>query len=292
MNNLTYGFIGLGLIGGSIAKGLRQIYPNCKIIAYNRGSYARETALADGTATIVTDRVDASFSECDYIFLCAPVEYNIDYLCTLKPILKPSCIITDVGSTKTDIHTAVIAQQMEENFIGGHPMAGSEKNGYDASHAHLLQKSFYVLTPTSKTDPTALKRLQQICTALGSFPVVLDYKEHDYIVAAISHLPHLIASSLVNLVEEKDSDEETMKLLAAGGFKDITRIASSSPEVWQQICMTNRQNLILLLNDYMQSLTILRDKLVQGDTSYIYDMFDKSRTYRDLMGQTTNPDEY
>lgn len=280
MKDLSIGFIGLGLIGGSIAKSLRRVFPSINIIAYNRSESARKEAKSDGTADIVCDSINSTFSVCDYIFLCTPVEYNVEYLRALKSIIKPACIITDVGSTKTNIHEAVIAENMEANFIGGHPMAGSEKTGYTNSTAYLIENAFYAVTPTTKTNTESLKELTGLIEKIGGIPVILDYREHDYSVAAISHVPHIIASNLVNMVKDCDSPSETMKLLAAGGFKDITRIASSSPEMWQQICSANSQNISSLLGRYISSLEKVRSAIENNDTSFVYNMFLGSREYR------------
>lgn len=285
--HLHYGFIGLGLIGGSIAKSLRRVFKNCTITAYNRSESARLMALDDGVANFATCTIDDSFKNCDYIFLCTPVEYNCEYLKLLKDIIKPSCIITDVGSVKGNIHMAVEELGMETNFIGGHPMAGSEKTGYENATDRLVENAFYPITPTRLTDDTKLHEYEDIVKAIGAIPVIMDYKTHDYTVAGISHLPHIIASQLVNLVKASDSENGYMKLLAAGGFKDITRIASSSPEMWEQICMTNTDNLIALLDDYMALLSDVKKHLMTKDGSYINDMFRNSREYRNQFAKNT-----
>lgn len=280
MKKLTIGFIGLGLIGGSIAKGIRHKYKDFTIIAYNRSERSRIMAKDDGTATIVTDQIDENFSNCDYIFLCTPVEHNVIYLEQLKDLIKDDCIITDVGSVKQNIHKSVECLNMTRNFIGGHPMAGSEKTGYENSNIYLLENAYYALTPTNDTPTEKIQELTEIIQALGAIPVKLNYNEHDYAVAAISHVPHLIAASLVNLVKDNDSEQETMKLLAAGGFKDITRIASSSPDMWQQICSTNNQNIVSLIDKYIASLKNVRDSIQENKTNAIYDLFIKSGEYR------------
>ena len=192
-----------------------------------------------------------------------------------------AAVITDVGSTKEDIHRVVTTLHMEEFFVGGHPMAGSEKTGYENSTDHLLENAYYIVTPTAKTKQEDADRLVEIARSIGSIPIVLDYHEHDRIVAAISHLPHLIASSLVNLVKDSDNQNELMKRLAAGGFKDITRIASSSPEMWEQICMTNTVNISRLLQDYIDALGVVQKELQEHDSSSLYTFFDGARAYRD-----------
>ncbi len=286
-SHLHYGFIGLGLIGGSIAKSLRRVFKDCTITAYNRSESARLMALDDGVANFATGTIDESFKNCDYIFLCTPVEYNCEYLRLLKDIIKPSCIITDVGSVKGNIHNAVEELGMEANFIGGHPMAGSEKTGYENANDRLVENAFYPITPTSLTDDRKLHEYEDIVKAIGAIPVIMDYKTHDYTVAGISHLPHIIASQLVNLVKASDSENGYMKLLAAGGFKDITRIASSSPEMWEQICMTNTDNLIDLLDDYMTLLCDVKAHLIAKDGSFINEMFRNSREYRNQFAKNT-----
>lgn len=285
--HLHYGFIGLGLIGASIAKSLRRVFTDCTITAYNRSESARIMAFNDGVANFVTDKIDNSFKDCDYIFLCTPVEYNCEYLKLLKDIIKADCIITDVGSVKTNIHEAVIELGLEANFIGGHPMAGSEKTGYENATDRLVENAFYAITPTKYTDKTKLNEYKCITEAIGAIPVIMDYAEHDYTVAGISHLPHIIASELVNLVKASDSEKGFMKLIAAGGFKDITRIASSSPEMWEQICMTNTDNLIKLLDNYIDMLTVVKGKLHDKDGSFINNMFKESRDYRNQFAKNT-----
>ncbi|MBQ2744673.1 MAG: prephenate dehydrogenase [Lachnospiraceae bacterium] len=285
--HLHYGFIGLGLIGASIAKSLRRVFAECTITAYNRSESARIMAFKDGVANYVTDKIDDTFKDCDYIFLCTPVEYNCEYLKLLKDIIKPNCIVTDVGSVKTNIHEAVKTLNMEANFIGGHPMAGSEKTGYENATDRLVENAFYPITPTPLTNPDKLNEYKAIVESIGAIPVVMNYAEHDYTVAGISHLPHIIASELVNLVKSSDSEKGFMKLLAAGGFKDITRIASSSPEMWEQICMTNTDNLIKLLDDYINMLNEVKVRLQGKDNSFINNMFAESRQYRNQFSKNT-----
>lgn len=287
-DDLTFGFVGIGLIGGSVAKALRRVYPSCKIIVYNRGAKPRVLAISDGTANIALDTVDERFSECDYIFLCTPVERNVEYLTILKDIIKPTCIITDVGSVKTNIHEAVKALSLEDNFIGGHPMAGSEKTSYEHASDRLLENAYYAITPTEKVKQEYVKEYTEIVSDIGAIPIEISYKEHDRVVAAISHLPHLIASSLVNLVKHNDSNKEYMKTLAAGGFKDITRIASSSPEMWEQICMTNNNNISEILDLYIKDLEKVKNELDTKNGQAINHMIAESRDYRDNIDEHNN----
>ena len=280
MTDSTIAFIGLGLIGGSIARGIKRENPDTKIMAYMRTRSRLLSAMDEGVIDVILDGADEQLSQCDLIFLCTPVEYNARYLAEIKPFLKPGAIITDVGSTKTDIHEEVIRLDMEDCFVGGHPMAGSEKTGFENSTDHLLENAYYIITPTRKSSPAAVERLISIASLIGSIPIVLDYHEHDSITAAISHLPHVIASSLVNLVRDADNQEGLMKRLAAGGFKDITRIASSSPEMWEQICMTNVAPISDILEAYIASLNKVLEEIKEHKGQDIYRLFETSRDYR------------
>ena len=286
INHLTAGFIGLGLIGGSIARGLKRSTPDIRIMAYMRTREKLEQAHADGIVDLILDGVDEHLSECDIIFLCTPVEFNESYLRQIRPFLKEGAVVTDVGSTKTSIHETVAALGMESCFVGGHPMAGSEKTGYESSTDHLLENAYYIITPTPHTPASYTDRMVDVAKAIGALPLVLDYHRHDFIVAAISHLPHLIASSLVNLVHDCDSEDQMMKRLAAGGFKDITRIASSSPVMWEQICMTNTDNITEVLDRYIDSLKNLREELSDHQSRAIYQLFESSRDYRNSFAET------
>ena len=280
MSNLTAGFIGFGLIGGSIAKGLKRDNPRTKIMAYMRTVSKLEQANRDGVVDLVLDGIDGRLSVCDIIFLCTPVEFNADYLKKIRPLLKDGAFITDVGSTKLSIHEQVKELQMEDVFVGGHPMAGSEKTGYENATDHLLENAYYIITPTARSRKEDVERLTAVAGAIRAIPVVLDYREHDSIVAAVSHLPHLVASSLVNLVRENDTPGERMKQLAAGGFKDITRIASASPVMWEQICMTNRGPIADILEKYIASLQEVLEQVKSSDSDAIFRLFDESKTYR------------
>lgn len=288
MRNLTFGFVGIGLIGGSVAKSIRRTMPDSKIIVYNRSDKSCEMALLDGTANAATDSVNDIFNECDYIFLCTPVEQNTKYLSVLKDIIKDDCIFTDVGSVKTNIHEEVKKVGLEENFIGGHPMAGSEKTGYENATDRLLENAYYAITPTDKTPQDKIDEFTEIVKTIGAIPINISYEEHDKVVATISHLPHLVASSLVNLVKDNDSEKEYMKTMAAGGFKDITRIASSSPDMWDQICMTNNTNISIMLGKYIDSLSEIKDVLDEHKEGAVYDLISKSKDYRDNIDNRNN----
>lgn len=277
---MKIGFIGLGLIGGSIAKAIRQYFPESEIVAFDKNRETLALATAESVINTAVTVIDENFRGCDYLFLCAPVIYNSAYLSQVKPFLSENTILTDVGSVKTPIHQEVTKLGLSDSFIGGHPMAGSEKSGYTNSKAVLIENAYYILSPSKPEQEKKVQAFTEFIRTIRAIPVTLDCKTHDYITGTISHLPHVIASGLVNFVRNHDTKDELMKLLAAGGFKDITRIASSSPTMWEHILMTNRENVSEILGNYIQTLKDAKRLIDAGDAQGIYNFFDSSRNYR------------
>ncbi|MBQ8118122.1 MAG: prephenate dehydrogenase [Lachnospiraceae bacterium] len=286
--SLTYGFIGLGLIGGSIARAIRKTQPDARLIAYDINPDSLKAALADGVINTAADAIDDRFRDCQYLFLCAPVQKNDENLTSVKQIISPDCLLTDVGSVKTDIHRTIREAGLDSQFIGGHPMTGSERTGYINSKARLLENAYYILSPTDTVSSEKLQAYQDLVASLGAIPLVLDCTSHDYATAAISHLPHVIAAALVNLVHDNDNEDGILKMIAAGGFKDITRIASSSAQMWQQICLTNTENILVLLDKYIDALGEIRKDLTDHDGHALYRFFDSARIYRDSFINTSS----
>lgn len=283
METKTIGFISLGLIGGSIAKTMRRIFPDYRIMAYNRSPEVLAEAIADGAIHTACDCVDERFAVCDYIFLCAPVEVNVSFLPEIRKWIRPGTVLTDVGSTKSDIAAHIAQAGLADFFIGGHPMAGSEKTGYHNATAYLLENAYYILTPSETVAQAQVDDYYKMVQALGALPMVLDCTTHDFATAAVSHVPHLIAASLVNLVKDSDNEDALLKTIAAGGFKDITRIASSSPDMWEQICTTNSTQIRQVLHKYIESLQDISRSLEQGRGSDIHALFDTAGEYRNSM---------
>ncbi len=270
------GIIGLGLIGGSIAKAIKE-KTNIKIVASSRTEKSLADAKADGVIDEYTLDDLSIFSDCDIVFICTPVDKIPEYVKKLIPYIKSDCIITDVGSTKANIYDKMLEF---ENicFIGGHPMAGSEKTGYKSSKAHLLENAFYILTPTPNITDDQLKTMFELVRLTGAIPMVLNAYLHDYTVAAISHVPHLIAAVLVNTVKNLDDENQYMHTLAAGGFKDITRIASSSPEIWDSICQDNSDEISKVWNVFKKSVDYVDTALKNKES--LYNFFDDAKNYR------------
>ena len=282
------GFIGLGLIGGSLAKAIRTYFPDYEIVAFDKNKEALALATQESVIDVAATTIDDNFRNCSYIFLCAPVAFNVAYLKQLTEYLNDACILTDVGSVKTNIHEEVIKLGIEKYFIGGHPMAGSEKSGYANSKAMILENAYFVLTPSKEVSQEKIDKYEQLVSTIHALPIILDYKEHDYITGTISHLPHIIAASLVNLIRETDDENETMKTIAAGGFKDITRIASSSPVMWQHICASNREQILTLIDRYTEELNTMRSLIAERKEKEIYDFFSHAKDYRDSITITSS----
>ena len=285
MKDSLIGFIGFGLIGGSIAKALKKSYPSVTIMAYNHSinkpNLGLETARKEGIIDTISTDLEKDYAFCDIIFLCAPVLENINYLSILKDIIKPSCILTDVGSVKGNIHKAIKELQLSSQFVGGHPMTGSEKTGYINSNAKLLENAFYILTKTKDTKEKDFHIMEELVSSLGSLPIPVDADYHDDVVAAISHVPHIIAASLVHMVKESDDDQELMRQVAAGGFKDITRIASSSSVMWQNICLTNTDSILHFLDAFIVQLNTIACYIGEKEDNKLLQFFSEAKEYRD-----------
>ncbi len=276
-------FIGLGLIGGSIAKAIKKYHPEIKL--YGHASHA--STLQDAFNDEVISNRDflplEELAKSDIIFLCAPVGNNIEYLCKLAPIVPKTTLITDIGSVKGGIESKAKMLGLSSQFIGGHPMTGSEKDGYSNSLAMLLENAYYILTENDEIDPKRFKEFAGFISSLGAITLKASPKLHDHATAAISHLPHIIAASLVKYVHDCDTDDGFMRTIAAGGFKDITRIASSSPVMWQNICMDNKDELLATLSSYEDTLRFAKKLINDGDPDKLNSFFQESKDYRDSM---------
>ena len=279
-SSFSIGFIGLGLMGGSIARTIRRIHPDSFIAAYDTDTVSIRAALSDQVVNEYYDKIDDRFSTCDIIFLCAPVSVNVENIGKLKTFIPENVLITDVGSVKAPMQAAVKELGMEQQFIGGHPMVGSEQTGYINSSEYLIENAYYFITPSSVTQFRHTAMFSSFIQGLGALAVTLPPEQHDFITASLSHVPHIIAAELVHLVERGDSSNGMLKQLAAGGFKSMTRIASSSPIMWEQICMNNKANIIELLSDMISDLEGVIAHLKEGDNLFINDYFRTAGQYR------------
>jgi prephenate dehydrogenase len=284
MKKTAIGFIGFGLIGGSIAKALKKLEKDSYyFIIFDRDEKTLSLAKEEEIADEIVHHIDSSFSSCDFIFLCTPVSYSKQYLPILKPFLSKDCILTDVGSVKGQIHKEITKLSLENFFIGGHPMAGSEQSGYAHSTPSLMENAYFILTPSPSVSEKKVKKYKELIDEIGAIAFVMSEEEHDYIVAAISHLPHIIAASLVNFIKRADNEKQWMKMIASGGLKDITRIASSSPIMWEQICIENSENIHILLESYIHSLHHWKDMLILQKGEQLAYSFQEAGEYRNTL---------
>lgn len=280
---MKIGFVGLGLIGGSIAKAIRETYNDCTIVAYDIYGKLLDLALNEKIISTACYEIDDSFSDCDYIFLCAPVTSNEENLKKIISYCGDKTVLTDVGSTKGNIHKALDEIGFNGVFIGGHPMAGSEKYGYDYSDSSIIKGAYYVLTPGKNASDKQIASYAKLVESIGCRPTVMDMDLHDTATGVISHIPHVISASLVHFLINHDNDKKTMKTLAAGGFRDVTRTASSSVKMWEDICLANNDIICNLLDDYIDELKDIRKTMASKDKAEIARFFSEAKEYRDFL---------
>ena len=276
--------IGVGLIGGSLALALKEAGVVGEVIGCGRGKPNLEKAIELGVIDTYCREPLEAVTDADVIFLATPVK-------TLKTVtqqflagLKPGAIITDGGSVKGDVVKA-IEPLLPENvhFVPGHPIAGTENSGAEAAFASLYQGKRCILTPTENTNPHALELVEQMWRTVGSDVVRMSLEKHDKILAAISHLPHMVAYSLVNAVGSYDHYEENILEYSAGGFRDFTRIASSDPTMWRDIAETNRDALLEMMEQFEKSLAELKADIAEGNGEKLFEFFSRSKQLRDAI---------
>lgn len=274
--------LGVGLIGGSLALSLKKD-ERVEITGFDVDKDRLELAQQKGVIDRGTTQLAEAVVDADFIFLCAPVNKLYELISFLRYTpLKKGAIISDTGSVKKPV--VEYGTGFEERgvyVIGGHPMAGSHKSGVEAAHELLFENAYYVLTPLEGTPQDKVDELTSLLSHTRAKIVVMNPQEHDRVVGAISHFPHIVAAALVNLVADYDQDNAWYHRLAAGGFRDITRIASSNPQMWRDIIANNRDVLISLIDDWNHSMEQTRQLLVENKTEEIEQFFHKARQYRD-----------
>lgn len=275
--------VGLGLLGGSVAKAARAESLAREIVAVGRRVASLEPALADGTVDRITTDIAEGVADADLVVLATPVATLAAQLPAVWRAAPEGALITDVGSTKAHIvRTAeALAGQRPLAFIGGHPMAGSNRAGYAIARADLFRGALVILTPTERTSVDALKRVILFWEAVGGRVMSLDPATHDRAVAAVSHLPHLVADALVAAVARMDPQFFDV---AARGFKDTTRIAASDPVMWRDIFEQNREALAEALAAFRGALAELEDLVRSGDRARIDAELERIRALRERLG--------
>lgn len=255
MKNLY--IFGVGLIGGSIALKVRELFSFDKIIGIGRvGGNSLEGLVDSGILDSSSTKVDQNINQANLIIIATPVSQTKDILQEIKPHLNKNTIVTDVGSTKYDImnDAKIILEDKFSQFIGSHPIAGSEKHGPSAAKKDLFDKKNIILTPSIENETENIEALKIFWESLGGIVSQMKADEHDQIFSTISHLPHLLAFSLVNLINNK-TNKDTLLNFAASGFRDFSRIAASSPDVWRDISIQNQKSIIKDLKLFQKEIT-------------------------------------
>lgn len=274
--------IGLGLIGGSLGLAVKQRGLCRDVVACGRDPVKLQGAVPRG----IVDRVGESWEEAvdgaDLVVLATPVGVVETVLRKIAPRLSPETIITDVGSTKCSLIDAAqrVFDELPGGLVPGHPIAGTEFSGYEHALADLFVDHKVILTPHAGSEPAAVARVSRLWRELGADVVEMDAQEHDRVLAATSHLPHLLAYALVKMLADR-SDHQAAFDFAAGGFKDFTRVASSDPVMWRNIALANDKELGALLNDYRELLDQMIARLDSGDGDYLQQLFHDAKIARD-----------
>ncbi|MFX3622814.1 MAG: prephenate dehydrogenase [Ectobacillus sp.] len=276
--------IGTGLIGCSVALAIKHFH-EATIIGYDVNVEHCKLAKSLQTIDDWTTELEAEAEQADLILLAAPVQETVNLLERLAGCkLKENAIVTDVGSTKVQImEKAACLRERGIVFIGGHPMAGSHKTGAGSAKAHLFENAFYILTPHEDTSEQEVGKLKEWLRGTKAHFLVMDAKQHDMLTGVVSHFPHVIAASLVRQVKHHADQNELINGLAAGGFRDITRIASSNPFMWKDIVAHNKENLVELLDEWLGEMRTVRDMVANGKEDELYQYFSGAKQYRDSL---------
>ncbi len=274
--------IGVGLIGGSIARILREKNLAGEIYGIGRTEENLQKAKGLGLIDQYFLRATEDMRESDLIILSSPVGTFLQIIKEMGPYLRERAIVTDAGSVKGDLVGKIEeALPGKVNFVGGHPIAGKESSGVEAASGDLFKGAKCILTPTPKTDKWSLDVVKSLWEEAGCEVILMDPYLHDRVFAAVSHLPHVIAYALVNTVARMDFGETDPLSLSVRSFRDLTRIASSPPEMWRDICLYNRVNLLNSINSFEEVLKTLKGYLEKGEEKGLLREFEEARRLKE-----------
>jgi prephenate dehydrogenase len=274
--------IGVGLLGGSIGLAARKFRVAEEIAGFVRSKKSIADCEKFGATDFATTDLLAAVSNSDLIILCTPLAQMLPIVKQFLPALKRGAIVTDVGSVKSNVVRELesLVKKSGAHFVGSHPMAGAEKTGVAAARADLFKNAICVLTPTKKSNANVVRKLEQFWKSLGARVLKLDAGQHDLLVSRSSHLPHVVAATLVNLVLNPASPKQ-QAALCANGFRDTTRIASGSPEMWRDIALANRKNLSRSLDAFISELHKFQSTLKKSDAKSVAKFFATAKMRRD-----------
>ena len=274
--------IGAGLLGGSLGLAIRKRELSARVHAYVRRAESVEECRRMGVAQLATQNIKEAVEGAELVILCTPLSQMRELTLQMRPYLAAGAVVTDVGSVKAGVVQELVPllSKVKAMFVGSHPMAGSEKAGLAAARANLFENAICLVTPTPQSPVCAVEAVQDFWKALGGCPVRMSPEMHDDLVSRSSHLPHVVAAELANYVLSPAHPRE-QAMVCASGFRDTTRIAASSPEMWRDVAMANRKNLSRVLGVFIEDLQEFQLALEREDAGAIEEFFTKARQRRE-----------
>ncbi|RQD72569.1 MAG: prephenate dehydrogenase [Tindallia sp. MSAO_Bac2] len=275
--------VGTGLMGGSFALAIKERGIQCTVTGFDSDRKALESALRLGIVDRMGKTLEETVTDADLVMLAVPVGHYESIFNALAESLKKGAVVSDLGSVKEAAVTA--AERLPEgvSFVGGHPLAGSEKGGVEAASPYLFENAYYFLTPTERTPVEVLDRIKSLVSTIGAFPVLITPQKHDYIVARTSHLPHFVASVLACTMDEENDEE--LKNFTGSGFRDTTRIAAGNPVMWEEIFFYNQRELLDGVEKLENMLRGFRQSIALKKRIEVRDLLEKGKKYRDTLPQ-------
>ncbi|MFY7745626.1 MAG: prephenate/arogenate dehydrogenase family protein [Erythrobacter sp.] len=284
--------IGLGLLGGSIGLAVQARGLPIATTGWDRDPSVREQAAARGLVGTVCETAGEAVTNADLVILCVPVGAMADAARAIAPGLAHHAIVSDVGSSKAAVAEALTEALPGATIIPAHPVAGTEQSGPEAGFATLFAGRWCIITPPEGCDPAALEALSDFWTALGSKVELMDAAHHDLVLAVTSHIPHLIAYTIVGTASDlEDVTQSEVIKYSAGGFRDFTRIAASDPVMWRDVFLTNKGAVLEMLGRFTEDLTALQRAIRSGDGDTLFDLFTRTRAIRRAVIEQGQDDE-
>lgn len=273
--------IGLGLIGASLARAIREQLPTVRLTGHDADPAVRETARRIDLVDDVADHAGAAVNDADLVILCVPVGAIGAVATEIAPDLPADAIVSDVGSSKASVLTALQAALPGHAIVPAHPVAGTENSGPEAGFATLFKGRWCILTPPADADPLAVERVAELWRRIGAQVETMDAAHHDLVLAVTSHLPHLIAYTIVGTASDLEgvTQSEVIKY-SAGGFRDFTRIAASDPTMWRDVFLSNKDAVLEMLQRFSEDLTALQRAIRWGDGEALFNLFTRTRAIR------------
>ena len=288
----TLAVVGVGLIGGSFALGLRRAGVATHIVGFDRDRGALETAASLGVIDTAAESASEAVKGADLVMIAVPVRSVGPVLHDVALAMQPDAVVTDVGSTKEEV-MRVAREELRERFprfVPGHPIAGRETSGVESALQDLFRGARVVLTPAPETAPDAIEVVRGAWEAIGGKVAIAEAAAHDRIFAAVSHLPHILSFALVSEIASRDNREELLGF-AAGGFRDFTRIAASSPQMWRDIALQNREAILAEMDRYNARLAVFRELIERGEASGFERLMQEARATRTAWAGKRGPSE-